>query len=90
MAYHGHRVILYDNDLKSLNSAYTKLEEDKKYLHEQGLLFHKNFVVRSKLFIYSSVHTFTDQCTFSKYVYKITLLLTYTFKYDRCSGITMH
>ena len=73
MAYHGHRVILYDNDLKSLNSAYTKLEEDKKYLHEQGLLFHKNFVVCSN-------HTFTEECTFSKYVYKIILLLTCTLK----------
>ena len=45
MAYHGHRVRLYDNNVKSLNSAYMRIEEDKKYLHEQGLLLHKNFVV---------------------------------------------
>ncbi|KAK2192439.1 hypothetical protein NP493_31g03001 [Ridgeia piscesae] len=44
MAYHGHRVRLYDNNVKSLNSAYMRIEEDKKYLHEQGLLLHKNFV----------------------------------------------
>lgn len=48
MAYHGHRVKVHDVDLNALNSAYLRIEEDKKNLREEGLLAHKNFVVREK------------------------------------------
>ena len=45
MAYHGHRVKLFDNNIEALNSAHEKMEEDKKQLREEGLLPHKNFIV---------------------------------------------
>ena len=45
MAYHGHRVTLYDNNINALNSAYQRIEEDKKALREEGLLAHRNFIV---------------------------------------------
>lgn len=44
MAYHGHRVKIYDNNLNSLNSAYQRIEDDKKCLREEGLMAHKNFI----------------------------------------------
>jgi len=45
MAYHGHRVKIYDNNLNALDSAYYRIEEDKKLLRDEGLLLHKNFIV---------------------------------------------
>ena len=45
MAYHGHRVKLFDNNIEALNSAHERMEEDKKQLREEGLLPHKNFIV---------------------------------------------
>ncbi len=45
MAYHGHRVKLFDNNIDALNSAHERMEEDKKQLREEGLLPHKNFIV---------------------------------------------
>ncbi len=45
MAYHGHRVKLFDNNIDALNSAHERIEEDKKQLREEGLLSHKNFIV---------------------------------------------
>jgi len=44
LAYHGHRVSLYDNSLQALNSAYERVEEDKSALREEGLLAHQNFI----------------------------------------------
>ncbi|KAK2168394.1 hypothetical protein LSH36_17g09002 [Paralvinella palmiformis] len=44
MAYHGHRVKIYDNNLNALDSAYYRIEEDKKLLRDEGLLLHKNFI----------------------------------------------
>ena len=44
-AYHGHRVKLYDHNEAALNSAYSRIEEDKAYLIEEGLLASQNFVV---------------------------------------------
>ncbi|XP_052766169.1 lambda-crystallin homolog [Mya arenaria] len=43
-AYHGHRVKIYSNDLKSLNSIFQRMEEDKKQLKAEGILFNRNFV----------------------------------------------
>ena len=57
MAYHGHRVKLFDNNLNALNSAYPRIEEDKQYLREEGLLTHKNFVVRIKHTIFNILNT---------------------------------
>ena len=45
MAYHGHRVKIYDRDLNALNSAYKRIEEDKKNLRDEGLMLHKNYIV---------------------------------------------
>ena len=44
-AYHGHRVKLYDTNEKALNSAYARIEEDKAFLRDEGLLASTNFVV---------------------------------------------
>jgi hypothetical protein len=45
LAYHGHRVKIWDINITALNSVYKVLEEDKKLLRDDGLLFQKNFVV---------------------------------------------
>ncbi|XP_074650952.1 putative 3-hydroxybutyryl-CoA dehydrogenase isoform X2 [Tubulanus polymorphus] len=44
MAYHGHRVKVYDNNTAALNSVYHRIEEDKKNLREEGLMSQKNFI----------------------------------------------
>ncbi|ELU17936.1 hypothetical protein CAPTEDRAFT_222534 [Capitella teleta] len=44
MAYHGHRVRIFDSNLNALNSVYQRLEEDKQTLRNEGLLPHKNFI----------------------------------------------
>ncbi|XP_048735230.1 3-hydroxybutyryl-CoA dehydrogenase-like [Ostrea edulis] len=44
LAYHGHRVKIWDVNIEALNAVYRILEEDKKQLTEDGLLFQKNFV----------------------------------------------
>ena len=46
MAYHGHRVKVHDNNLGALNCVYERIEADKKELREEGLMSHKNFIVR--------------------------------------------
>lgn len=45
MAYHGHRVTLYDSNVNTLNGVYYRLNEDKQNLREEGLLPTNNFVV---------------------------------------------
>ena len=45
LAYHGHRVKVYDSQTSSLNSAYSRIEEDKRHLMEEGLLSSTEFVV---------------------------------------------
>ncbi|KAL5008765.1 hypothetical protein ScPMuIL_014346 [Solemya velum] len=44
MAYHGHRVKIYDSNIAALNLVFERLEEDKKNLREEGLMLHKNFI----------------------------------------------
>ncbi|XP_060067580.1 probable 3-hydroxybutyryl-CoA dehydrogenase [Ylistrum balloti] len=44
LAYHGHRVKIYDSSIKNLNSVYQRMEEDKKNLREEGLLLQKSFI----------------------------------------------
>jgi len=45
LAYHGHRVKMYDANIDSLNSAYERIEEDKQHLRQDGLLPQLNFIV---------------------------------------------
>ena len=45
-AYHGHRVKVYDSNTSALDSVFTRMEEDKRDLRIDGLLLHKNFIVR--------------------------------------------
>ena len=45
MAYHGHRVMVYDNKVDILNGAYEIIQEDKRVLRQEGLLLQKNFLV---------------------------------------------
>lgn len=45
LAYHGHRVKIWDVSIPALNAVYNIIEDDKKQLREDGLLFQKNFVV---------------------------------------------
>lgn len=45
MAYHGHKVKLYDNNLGALNAAYDKIEEDKEWMKSEGLLTNNTFIV---------------------------------------------
>ncbi|XP_064602416.1 LOW QUALITY PROTEIN: 3-hydroxybutyryl-CoA dehydrogenase-like [Liolophura sinensis] len=44
LAYHGHRVKVYDSNMNSLNTVFERMEEDKRYLRTEGLLTHKNFI----------------------------------------------
>lgn len=44
LAYHGHRVKMYDANTDSLNSAYERIEEDKHHLQHDGLLPQLNFI----------------------------------------------
>lgn len=61
MAYHGHRVKLFDNNIDALNSAHERIEEDKKQLREEGLLSHRNFIVSSSLaFIKATIHNYWE------------------------------
>jgi len=45
LAYHGHRVKMYDANTDSLNSAFERIEEDKQHLRQEGLLPQLNFIV---------------------------------------------
>lgn len=45
LAYHGHQVKIWDVSIPALNAVYNVIEDDKKQLREDGLLFQKNFVV---------------------------------------------
>ncbi|XP_013395922.1 peroxisomal fatty acid beta-oxidation multifunctional protein AIM1-like [Lingula anatina] len=44
MAYHGHRVKMYDSNTNQLNSVYERIEEDKRHLRREGLMSHRNFI----------------------------------------------
>lgn len=44
MAYHGHRVKIHDASVNTLNTAFNRIEEDKRQLREDGLLPNRNFV----------------------------------------------
>ena len=45
LAYHGHRVKMFDSQTANLNSAFARIEEDKQHLREEGLLTTNEFVV---------------------------------------------
>lgn len=55
MAYHGHRVKLHDAKVNTLNSAYDRIEEDKRHLREEGLLPNRNFVVSETMPVFDVV-----------------------------------
>jgi 3-hydroxyacyl-CoA dehydrogenase len=42
-AFHGHRVKCYDNNIQSLNSVYSKYQNDKLNLYNEGLIEVPNF-----------------------------------------------
>jgi len=44
LAYHGHRVKIFDSNVQTLNKVRNILEDDKKQLYREGLLPQKNFV----------------------------------------------
>ncbi|CAD5121622.1 DgyrCDS10116 [Dimorphilus gyrociliatus] len=44
MAYHGHKVKLYDSNLTALNAVYDKIEEDKEWMKSEGLLSNNTFI----------------------------------------------
>lgn len=54
MAYHGHRVKLYDADVNTLNLAYGRIEEDKRQMREEGLLASNSFIVSWLIFFFTS------------------------------------
>ena len=64
LAYHGHRVKMYDANIGSLNSAYERIEEDKRHLRQDGLLPQLNFIVSSCCCILE----FTCICSFSIFI----------------------
>lgn len=53
LAYHGHRVKMYDANIDSLNSAFERIEEDKQHLRQDGLLPQLNFIVCMLTFCYN-------------------------------------
>ena len=42
---------VYDSYVSALDLVYTRMEEDKKDLRNDGLLLHKNFIVRFKVYL---------------------------------------
>lgn len=55
MAYHGHRVKLHDANVNTLNTAYDRIEEDKRQLREEGLLPNRNFVVSQPIHVFNVI-----------------------------------
>ncbi len=45
MAYHGHKVKVYDSNTAALDALHDNLEVDKKELKQDGLMIHPNFLV---------------------------------------------
>jgi len=62
LAYHGHRVKMYDANTDSLNSAYERIEEDKQHLRQDGLLPQLNFVVCIFLKIFLTFGCLVHEC----------------------------
>ena len=78
LAYHGHRVKMYDANIDSLNSAYERIEEDKQHLRQDGLLPQLNFIVCVLFsvvifsvlgFIATWVQTLTHSVMFISYIF---------------------
>ncbi|XP_070577574.1 probable 3-hydroxybutyryl-CoA dehydrogenase [Ptychodera flava] len=46
MAYHGHRVKIYDQNPAALDAFHANLEDDKEELKSEGLMTHPNFLGR--------------------------------------------
>ena len=55
LAYHGHRVKMYDANIDALNSAYQRIEEDKQHLQQDGLLQQLNFIVCVTFYFVSGI-----------------------------------
>lgn len=45
LAYHGHRVKMFDSNKDALNKVFSRLQEDRKLLKKEGLMAHDNFLV---------------------------------------------
>ena len=46
MAYHGHRVKIYDVNPAALSTVQANLEDDKNELRKDGLMMHPTFLVQ--------------------------------------------
>ncbi|PVD25961.1 hypothetical protein C0Q70_13627 [Pomacea canaliculata] len=44
LAYHGHRVKMFDSNKDALNKVFSRLQEDRKLLKKEGLMAHDNFL----------------------------------------------
>ncbi|CAE1237023.1 unnamed protein product [Acanthosepion pharaonis] len=62
MAYHGHRVMVYDNNVEVLNGAYEIIQEDKRVLRQEGLLLQKNFL--GSIYYFSGFHETVQDADF--------------------------
>lgn len=62
MAYHGHRVMVYDNNVEVLNGAYEIIQEDKRVLRQEGLLLQKNFL--GSIYYFSGLHETVQDADF--------------------------
>ena len=60
LAYHGHRVKVYDRSRQALERASNVLEEHKEQLRREECLITRNFVVRSILPAKTTPVTTTD------------------------------
>lgn len=49
LAYHGHRVKIFDSSKDALNKVFSRLKEDRHMLQKDGLLAQENFLVHSFL-----------------------------------------
>ena len=74
LAYHGHRVKIWDVNNQALNNVFNILEDDKKQLREDGLLFQKNFVVSRIKKIKPSIEQGNIFKTFPVTFFKIPLI----------------
>ena len=55
LAYHGHRVKIFDSNKEALNKVFSRLKEDRHMLQKDGLLAQENFLVL-KLRLYYMLH----------------------------------
>lgn len=74
LAYHGHRVKIWDVNNQALNTVFNVLEDDKKQLREDGL-FQKNFVVSRIKKIKPSIEQGNIFQTFPVTFFKIPLII---------------